>query len=273
MPVSSEFDLRLPKPIRLGGVHLIREKNTVVSGDNEHRDIIITMSKHILLVDDDALMRRSLAFNLEQAGFHASTAASAEDALSLAQQTLPDLVLLDISLPGMDGLGAVKRFKEQFHVPVIFVTARRRNLDEVLGLELGADDYITKPFDVDVLIAHIKAVLRRSESVSDSPQPVSPLNVGDLTLDPAAHTVRLAGRDVELSPKEFNLLHVLALEPNRVRSMGELLASVWGAEFVGQPQVVYVHVRWLREKLEADPNHPKRIVTVRGVGYKLIGGE
>ena len=231
------------------------------------------MAKHVLLVDDDALMRRSLAFNLEQAGFHANAAANAEDALSLARQTSPDLVLLDIGLPGMDGLDAIKRFKEQFHVPVIFVTARRRNLDEVLGLELGADDYITKPFDVDVLIAHIKAVLRRHESGSDSVQPVSPIIIGDLPLDPSAHTVNLAGKSVELSPKEFNLLHALALEPNRVRSVDDLLAIVWGAEFIGQPQVVYVHIRWLREKLEKDPNHPKLIVTVRGVGYKLIGGE
>ena len=231
------------------------------------------MAKHILLVDDDALMRRSLAFNLEQAGFRASTAANAEDALSLARQNPPDLVLLDIGLPGMDGLDAVKRFKEQFHLPVIFVTARHRNFDEVLGLELGADDYITKPFDVDVLVAHIKAVLRRQETASDSTLPVSPLTIGDLTLDPSAHTVSLAGRNVELSPKEFNVLHALALEPNRVRSVDELLTSVWGAEFIGQPQVVYVHIRWLREKLEADPNHPKRIITVRGVGYKLVGGE
>jgi DNA-binding response OmpR family regulator len=231
------------------------------------------MARHILVVDDDALMRRSLAFNLEQAGFRASPAANAEDALALARQTPPDLVLLDIGLPGMDGLDAIKRFKEQFHVPVIFVTARRRNLDEVVGLELGADDYITKPFDVDVLIAHIKAVLRRQESASDSVQPASPITIGDITLDPSAHTVSLAGKIVELSPKEFNLLHALAIEPNHVRSVDDLLAIVWGAEFIGQPQVVYVHIRWLREKLEKDPNHPKRIVTVRGVGYKLVGGE
>jgi len=230
------------------------------------------MTKRILLVDDDALMRRSLAFNLEQAGFHASTAGSAEDALSMAKQNPPDLVLLDISLPGMDGLDAVKRIKEQFHTPVIFVTARRRNLDEVLGLEMGADDYITKPFDVDVLIAHIKAVLRRSESISDAPQAVSIIKIDDLTLDPASHTVTLAGKNVELSPKEFNLLHALMIEPNRVRSVGDLLAIVWGAEFIGQPQVVYVHIRWLREKLEFDPEHPKRIITVRGIGYKYVGG-
>ena len=214
-------------------------------------------------------MRRSLAFNLEQAGFHASAAANAEDALALARQTPPDLVLLDIGLPGMDGLDAIKRFKEQFHVPVIFVTARRRNLDEVLGLELGADDYITKPFDVDVLIAHIKAVLRRQESASDSLQPAAPITITDLTLDPSAHTVSLAGKNIELSPKEFNLLHALAIEPNHVRSVDDLLAIVWGAEFIGQPQVVYVHIRWLREKIEVDPSKPKRITTVRSVGYRF----
>ena len=236
-------------------------------------DIIINMSKHILLVDDDALMRRSLAFNLEQAGFRASPAATAEDALALARQTPPDLVLLDIGLPGMDGLDAIKKFKEQFHVPVIFVTARRRNLDEVVGLELGADDYITKPFDVDVLIAHIKAVLRRSKSAQDTSPPAVPLIVGDLTLDPSAHTVILTGKKVELSPREFSLLQALALEPNHVRSVDDLLTSVWGAEFIGQPQVVYVHIRWLRDKLENDPNNPKRIITMRGVGYKLVGGD
>ncbi|MGE5250177.1 MAG: response regulator [Bacteroidota bacterium] len=230
------------------------------------------MAKRILLVDDDELMRRSLAFNLEQAGFHASSAASAEDALALARQSPPDLVLLDIGLPGMDGLDAIRQFKSQFSVPVIFVTARRRNLDEVVGLELGADDYITKPFDVDVLVAHIKAVLRRGSAAPEPARSSAPLILGDLTLDPAGHTVQLAGREVALSPREFSLLQVLASEPGRTHSVDELLASVWGAEFLGQPQVVYVHIRWLREKLEADPAHPDRILTVRGVGYKLTGG-
>jgi DNA-binding response OmpR family regulator len=229
------------------------------------------MSKHIMLVDDDALMRRSLAFNLEQAGFRASPAANAEDGLLLARQNPPDLVLLDIGLPGMDGLDAIKRFKEQFRVPVIFVTARRRNLDQVVGLEIGADDYITKPFDVDVLIAHIKAVLRRSEPVGEAPNVQTIIKVGDLSLDPAAHTVSLGNNNVTLSPREFNLLQALALEPNRVHSLDELLASVWGAEFIGQPQVVYVHIRWLREKIESDPDHPSRILTARGFGYKLTG--
>jgi len=227
------------------------------------------MSKHILLVDDDALMRRSLAFNLEQSGFRVNSTANAEDALALARRDPPDLVLLDIGLPGMDGLDALRHFKEQLGLPVIFLTARRRNLDEVLGLELGADDYITKPFDLDVLLAHVKAVLRRSDRPPAPSNLPLPLTVGDLLVDPVSHTVTVAQRPVELTPREFDLLYTFALEPDRVIPVEELLDRVWGAEFIGQPQVVYVHIRWLREKIETDPNHPNRIISIRGVGYKL----
>src|SRR5512139_3664162 len=135
------------------------------------------MSKHILIVDDDALMRRSLAFNLEQAGYQASTAGSAEDALEMVRLERPDLALLDIGLPGMDGLDALRQLKDQFDLPIIFVTARRRELDEVVGLELGADDYVTKPFDLNVLLAHIKSVLRRSEASKRAPQSSGPFQV------------------------------------------------------------------------------------------------
>jgi DNA-binding response OmpR family regulator len=228
------------------------------------------MPGHILVVDDDALLRRSLAFNLQQAGYHAASAANAEDALAQAQLDLPDLVLLDIGLPGMDGLDALRQFKDRLGVPVILVTARRRELDEVLGLELGGDDYITKPFEMDVLLAHIKAVLRRVDASSRPAVQVSVLRVGEVMIDPAAHTVTVAGRPVDLTPREFDLLHALALESNHVISTDDLLTRVWGAEFIGQPQVVYVHIRWLREKIEDDPNQPKRLLTVRGVGYKLM---
>jgi DNA-binding response OmpR family regulator len=227
------------------------------------------MDSHILLVDDDALLRRSLAFNLEQANYRVSTAANAEDALALARRDRPDLVLLDIGLPGMDGLDALRYFQAQVGVPVIFLTARRRELDQVLGLELGADDYITKPFDLDVLLARIKAVLRRFERPTGPVAEPTPLTVGDMEIDPAAHTVTLAGSSIELPPREFDLLHTLALEAGRVVSADELLSRVWGAEYEGESQVVYVHIRWLREKLEEDPHNPRRIITVRGVGYKL----
>jgi DNA-binding response OmpR family regulator len=226
------------------------------------------MSAHILLVDDDALLRRSLAFNLAKAGFRASTASSAEDALALARRDRPDVVLLDIGLPGMDGLEALQQFRRQMDTPVIFLTARRRELDQVLGLELGADDYITKPFDFDVLLARVKAALRRSQRTAVPG--AAPIVLGDLVVDPLAHTVTLGGRPVALAPREFDLLHALALEAGHTVSTGDLLARVWGAEYAGEPQVVYVHVRWLREKLEDDPHRPHRIVTVRGVGYKLV---
>jgi DNA-binding response OmpR family regulator len=227
------------------------------------------MGKHILVVDDDELMRRSLAYNLEQAGYRASTAAEAESAVRLARRDPPDLILLDIGLPGMDGLDALRSFRQEADTPIIFVTARRRELDQALGLELGADDYVTKPFDLNVLLARIKAVLRRSERAVPAAGLPDRLEVGDLVIEPGAHVVTLAGTTLDLAPREFALLHALALHAGQVVSVDELLAQVWGAEYLGEPQVVYVHVRWLREKIESDPNRPRRIVTVRGVGYKL----
>jgi DNA-binding response OmpR family regulator len=227
------------------------------------------MSKHILLVDDDELMRRGVAFNLEKNGFRVTTAGTAEDALELARRDRPDLILLDIGLPGMDGVEALRRFQKQADTPIVFVTARRSEFEQILGLELGADDYITKPFKFEVLLAHIKAVLRRVERGGlAAPEPKT-LQVGDLVIDPAAHTVTVAGQPIELPPREFAILHTLALEAGHVVSIDELLNRVWGAEYAGESQAVYVYVRWLRERIEADPTHPKRIVTVRGVGYKL----
>jgi DNA-binding response OmpR family regulator len=225
---------------------------------------------HILLVDDDPLLRRSVGLNLEEAGYRVTTAATAEDAIALATRDRPDLVLLDIGLPGMDGLDALRHFQSRFGLPVIFLTARRRELDEILGLELGADDYITKPFDQDVLLAHIKAVLRRAAETGDpETQPTEILTVGDLTIDAAARTVTLRGKPIGLPRLEFDLLHTLALDAGHVLSLDDLLARVWGPEYVGEPQVVYVHIRWLREKLEENPHDPRRIITVRGVGYRL----
>lgn len=221
-----------------------------------------------MLIDDDALLRRSLAFNLGQAGYGVHTAATAEDGIALAIQSPPELVLLDINLPGMDGLDALRKLHGELRIPVIMLTARRRELDEVLGLELGADDYVTKPFDFNVLLAHVKAVLRRSQ-VADEPSGGSPVvNAGGLTIDPSAHTALFHNRQLELSPREFDLLYTLARSAGQVIPTEDLINRVWGAEFIGQPQVVYVHMRWLREKLEKDPNRPQHLITVRGIGYK-----
>lgn len=228
--------------------------------------------KKILVIDDDTLMRRSMAYNLEQAGYKAFTAANAEDGLEIVRNSPPDLVLLDIGLPEMDGLDAIKQIKSISPIPVIFVTARRRELDEVVGLELGADDYITKPFDHDVLLAHIKAVLRRASPTVELAAS-GPVQAGPLFMDPSTHTAKLQEKTLDLSPREFDLLYLLARDHNQVKSTPEILSQVWGAEYAGEPQVVYVHIRWLRQKLEHDPNHPSMILTVRGVGYKFSGGD
>ena len=228
------------------------------------------MANHILVVDDDALLRRSLSLQLEQAGYRVSPAENAEDALAIAQRDLPDLILLDIGLPGMDGLEAMRHFQKEMDVPIIFVTARRRELDTILGLELGADDYITKPFNPDILLAHVKAVLRRSERQFPSPPKDDALVLGDMVIDPAAHTTIISGAEIDLTAREFDLLHTFALEAGRILTIDDLIRRVWGAEYIGEPQVVYVHIRWLREKIESDPQNPKRIINVRGVGYKLM---
>ncbi len=228
------------------------------------------MPRRILLIDDDVLFRRSLSFHLRQAGYQVHTAASAEDGLKSSRDQPIDLILLDIGLPGMDGLEALRHFNDQVGAPVIFITARRRELDEILGLELGADDYITKPFDTTVLLARIKAVLRRSQRKQQPKAAIEAVSVGDIDIDPRSHTVKLKGEPVELTPIEFKLLNMLAVQAGHVFSADDLLSSVWGAEYVGQPQVVYVHIRALRTKLERNPNRPRRIMTVRGIGYKLI---
>ncbi len=228
------------------------------------------MTKHILVVDDDALLRRSVAFNLQQVGYSSATAATTEDALAIMRCHAPDLILLDIGLPGMDGLEALRVFQRQIAVPVIFVTARRRELDEIVGLELGADDYITKPFDTDVLLAHIKAVLRRTVSPHPDNPRAQPIVVGDLRIDPASHLVQVGERQLELPPKEFDMLLALAQDTGHIFSVDDLLTRVWGPGWIGESQTVYVHMRWLREKIEEDPAHPRRLVTIKGAGYKLI---
>ena len=233
------------------------------------------MRKHILLIDDDTLLVKSLAFTLAQNGYRATTATSAHEGLALIAQDPPDLILLDIGLPDLDGLSVLRQVQKERAVPVIFLTARRRELDEVLGLELGAEDYITKPYNEDVLLARIKTVLRRAEATSRDERASDRVEdkrivVGDIAIDPAAHIVTLRGQPVDLAPKAFDLLRVLAVNSGQVMSLNDLLVQVWGSEFMGEPQVVYVHIRWLREKLEDDASQPKRIVTVRGVGYKLL---
>ena len=223
----------------------------------------------ILIVDDDALVRRSLKYRLAQDGYTIHTADCAEDALTLARREHPDLVLLDIGLPDGDGLAVARTLQHELNIPIIFLTGRSQETDIVVGLELGAEDYITKPFGMRELLARIRVVLRRIER---SPALIAdePLASGDLWLDPKSHQVQARGKLVELPPKEFELLRLLMANAGAVLTTNYLLDAVWGEEFAGAVQVLYVHIGWLRERIEPDPRHPRYIHTMRGVGYKFL---
>lgn len=226
---------------------------------------------HLLVVDDDPLVCKALKFNLEQAGYKVSTASTAHTALELSQRNVFDVAVLDIGLPDDNGLDLCRTLKSQRDLPVIFLTARRRELDEVVGLEIGADDYITKPFSTDVLLAHLRAVLRRAFRSVTKPQITNTvLEVGPFELNPINHTSQKSGINLDLAPREFQLLYMFMSYPERAFTSEELVESVWGVEFVGEPQVLYVQIRSLRMKIEEDSFKPKHILTLRGVGYKFV---
>ncbi|GIV78027.1 MAG: DNA-binding response regulator [Litorilinea sp.] len=226
------------------------------------------MHSRVLIVDDDRLLRRTVAAHLEQAGFRIQGASSGEEALLLIHQEPPDLILLDIGLPDLDGFDLLRRLRQDHQIPVIFVTARRRELDEIIGLEIGADDYIVKPFDIDVLIAHVRAVLRRAQQAAGE-QTSTPVSEGPFMLDPVRREARYQGQLLDLRPKEFDILYFLACHPHQVFTVDDILAHVWGDEWIGEKQTVYVHMRWLRRKIEPDAAHPRHLITIRGVGYKF----
>ena len=233
----------------------------------------LTMPNYqVLVVDDDPLVCKGLKFNLEQAGYKVSTASTANAALELSGRIPFDAAILDIGLPDENGLDLCKLLKAQRDLPVIFLTARRRELDEIVGLEIGADDYITKPFSSDILLAHLRAVLRRAtQPVSGGDQPCDKaITSGPFKLNPVSHTARKNDKLLDLAPREFDLLHMFLSHPERAFTSDELVEGVWGVEFVGEPQVLYVQVRSLRMKIEDDPSDPKHILTLRGVGYKFV---
>jgi two-component system response regulator VicR len=226
---------------------------------------------HILVVDDDPLVCKGLKFNLEQAGYQVSTASTAHTALELARRRAFDAAILDIGLPDDNGLDLCKTLKAQRDLPVIFLTARRRELDEIVGLEIGADDYITKPFSADILLAHLRAVLRRISRPVTKPYPAEqPIIAGPFKLNPTNHSAHKHDKTLDLAPREFDLLRMFMSHPERAFTSDELVEGVWGVEFVGEPQVLYVQVRSLRMKIEEDPSVPRHILTLRGVGYKFV---
>ena len=227
------------------------------------------MTTTILLIDDDELLRRSVRYQLEREGYQVCTAEDSQTAMLVARTNQPDLILLDIGLPDANGLDLARTLQRELNKPLIFLTARNQEIDVVVGLELGAEDYITKPFGMRELIARIRVVLRR---VGREPTPATtgPLVVGDLILDPNTHEVSVRGKRVELPRKEFELLRLLMANAGTVLPTNYLLDAVWGSEFAGAIQVLYVHIGWLRKQIEVDPHTPWYLQTVRGIGYKLV---
>jgi two-component system, OmpR family, response regulator ResD len=221
----------------------------------------------VLVVDDEPIVREVLSRYLARDGFDVDEAADGKAALAAFRSSPPDLVLLDLMLPEMDGVALFSRIREQDDTPVIMITARGEEADRIVGLEIGADDYVTKPVSPREVVARVRSVLRRVGTGAEPRDPV--LQVGGLRIDPRAREVRRRGRAVPLTPKEFDLLHFLSSNPGTAFGRTELLEELWDFAFDGDPSTVTVHVRRLREKIEDDPSRPRHLVTVWGVGYRF----
>jgi DNA-binding response OmpR family regulator len=224
------------------------------------------MSPTVLVVEDEVELVRVLRDYLERAGFHVQTASNGPEAVSRFQHGSPDLVLLDLNLPGMDGLDVARAMRRDSNVPIIMVTARVDEADRLVGLELGADDYVVKPFSPKELVARVRAVLRRAQQAPEVPEV---LRAGEITVDLSKHTVEVSGARVDLTPTEFALLAVLVREPGRVFSRLQLLEASQGDAFAGYERTVDAHIKNLRAKIEPDPRHPRFVQTVFGVGYRF----
>jgi DNA-binding response OmpR family regulator len=229
------------------------------------------MGDKVLVVEDELALRETLEYNLTHQGYQVYTAADGRAALEIARREQPDLIVLDVMLPGLDGFEVCRRLRQEMNVPILMLTARTEEVDRVVGLEIGADDYVTKPFSMRELLARVKAHLRREHERGELPTRPAELAFGDLMISESRREVRLAGQPLRLKPKEYELLAFLARNRGIVFSRDHILEQVWGWDFVGGSRTVDVHVRWLREKIEPDPAHPTRIVTVRGTGYRFEG--
>lgn len=219
---------------------------------------------NVLVVDDEPAIVELVTFHLEEEGFQVRSVGDGIEAMTMVRGGWPDILVLDVMLPGRDGLTLCREIRRESTLPIILVTARSAEVDRILGLELGADDYITKPFSPRELTARVKAVLRRQMAAHPAPT--------GLVIDPERHLVTVDGRQVTLTTTEFRLLHSLAARPGRVMSREELLERLWADEVAGESRTIDVHIRHIREKIEADPSHPQFLQTVRGVGYRLKSG-
>lgn len=222
----------------------------------------------ILVVDDEKVIVKGIRFNLENEGYEVEVGYDGETAVELAKNEDIDLIILDLMMPGLDGLQACQRIREFSNVPIILLTAKTEDADKLMGFESGADDYVTKPFNILELKARIRALLRRAGATQQA-EPEQELRHGDLCLDRQQRTVRLGEREIDLTAKEFDLLDLLMQNPGKVYSRDNLLNVVWGYSYAGDARTVDVHVRRLREKLEEDPANPNYIKTKWGIGYYL----
>ncbi|MCA9939965.1 MAG: response regulator transcription factor [Anaerolineales bacterium] len=241
------------------------------------------MSEKILIVEDDSVLRETLTYNLTRQGYDVITAADGRSAITLAEQQHPELILLDVMLPGLDGMEVCRRLRQQMSTPILMLTARTDEVDKIVGLEMGADDYITKPFSMRELLARVKAQLRRvrlmreeiaaetEEETREHDKESGRLVFRNLVIDQARREVLLDGAPARLKPKEYELLLFLARHRGIALSRDLILERVWGWTYDGSSRTVDVHVRWLREKIEPDPGNAQRIVTVRGIGYRFEG--
>jgi DNA-binding response OmpR family regulator len=226
-------------------------------------------SATILLVEDDEVIAEPLIFGLQNEGFQVLHSANGEAGLDVARQARPDLVLLDVMLPGMDGYAVCRALRQESTVPILMITARGQEMERVMGLELGADDYIVKPFSFRELLARVRAALRRRQLDRGTEAAHNRLVAGDLVLDQTARKASRGGRPVDLTQREFDLLRTLMEHSGEALQRQDLLDEVWGVEWIGDVRTLDVHIRWLREKVEDDPSTPRYIQTVRGYGYRF----
>ena len=225
------------------------------------------MAKQVLVVDDEKLIVKGIRFSLEQDGMEVDCAYDGEEALQMAKNKEYDIILLDLMLPKVDGLSVCQQIREFSSVPIVMLTAKGEDMDKIMGLEYGADDYITKPFNILEVKARLKAIMRRTGKPAAAESKSRVVQVGDLVLDCESRRVTIAGKEINLTAKEFDVLELLVFNPNKVYSRENLLDTVWGYEYPGDVRTVDVHIRRLREKIETNPSEPKYVHTKWGVGY------
>lgn len=223
----------------------------------------------ILVVEDESSIAEVVSLYLKRAGYHVQIASDGRQAMSLFEKEMPAFVILDLMLPEVDGLSLTRWLRDRSNVPIIMLTARREEIDRIAGLEMGADDYVVKPFSPQELVSRVRAVLRRTGREGPDAEYDRPLDFNELKIDPRSRVVSVHNEPVELTAKEFDMLYLLARHPRQVFTREQLLERVWGGALYIDPGTVTVHVRRLREKIEVDPSHPMRLLTVWGVGYKF----